>query len=84
MEELSKIAKLLGEDNEKKLKDGITDLILEEIESDLENNSFYLIDFDEMLDEIRDEIKNELKSKVRSRYMKLAEEKFSEMFENEN
>lgn len=84
MKELTKIAKLLGEKNEKRLKDGITDLMLEEIKSDLKNNSFYLIDFDELFDEIRDEIKDELKSKIRSRYIKMAEEKFSEMFEKED
>ncbi len=36
MEELKGIINLLGEDNEKRLKDGITDLLLQQVETDIE------------------------------------------------
>ena len=47
MEELTKIAKLLGEDNEKRLKDKITDLLIQRVDEDLNDMCTYLIDFEE-------------------------------------
>ena len=80
MEELLAITKVLGEENEKRFKDAVTDLLIEQVKDDLENMSNYLIDWEELFDEIRAEIKEEFREKVRTMYMKAAEQKLSEVF----
>lgn len=80
MEKILAITKLLGEENEKRFKDAVTDLLIEQVKDDLENMSNYLIDWEELFDEIRAEIKEEFREKVRTKYMKAAEEKLSEVF----
>ena len=78
--ELLNIVNLLGEENEKKLKDGITDLLLKRIEEDLNDIGVYLMDLEYMLDDIRKDIEKEAKEKIMKRYMdkldKLITEKF--------
>lgn len=81
MEELTKIAKLLGEENEKKLRDSMTDILIERFEEDLNDMNCYLIDYEALFDEIRKEVKSVMKDKVTKMYMAKAEEKFSELFE---
>lgn len=81
MKELNNIAKLLGEKNEQKLKDSITDLLINRFEDDLNDMCCYMIDYDQLFDEIRDEVKATLKSKVAKVYMEKAEAKFTELFE---
>lgn len=80
MEELLAITKVLGEENAKRFKDAVTDLLIEQVKDDLENLSNYLIDWEELFDEIRTEIKEEFRDKVRAKYMKAAEIKLSEVF----
>lgn len=80
MEEVLAITKVLGEANEKRLKDAITDLLIEQVKDDLANMSNYLIDWEELFDEIRNEIKDEFREKVREKYLKVAEVKLSEVF----
>lgn len=76
MESLSAIAKVLGEENEKRLKAAVTDLLIEQVKGDLDNMCHYLIDWEELFEEIRDEIKEEFREK----YIKVAEEKLSVVF----
>jgi len=80
MDNLLAITKVLGEENEKRFKDAVTDLLIEQVKDDLENMSNYLIDWEELFEEIRAEIKEEFRDKVRTKYMKAAEEKLSEVF----
>lgn len=77
MEELTKIARLLGEDNEKKLKDGITQMLLNQAECDLEDKYRYdyCIEFDDIYDELKREIKEEVKEKLRRKYMESLDKK---------
>ena len=83
MEKLHKITELLGEENEQRIKDSITDLIIEQVRKDLDYTGAYIVDIEEMLEEIQEEVQLELKKKVRSRYMRLADKKFAEIFGNE-
>lgn len=80
-DELLNIVKLLGEENEKKLKDGITDLLLKRIEEDLDDIGVYLMDLESMLDDIRREIEKETKEKIMKKYMdkldKIMEDSFN-------
>ena len=78
-EELLNIVKLLGEENEKKLKDGITDLLLKRIEEDLDDISIYLMDLESMLDEIKKDIEKEAKEKIMKKYMDKLEEKLNDL-----
>ena len=79
-EELLGIAKLLGEENEKKLKDGITNILLERIREDLDDINIYLMDLEAMLDSIRKDIEREAKEKIKNMYMGKLDELFGEMF----
>lgn len=81
MAQLNELAKLLGENNERRLKDGITDLLLEQVADELRDNYDYLIDYNHLFDEVIDEIREEFKSRVREKYIGMMEEKFSELFE---
>lgn len=80
MEELTKIAKLLGEDNEKKLKDGITQLLLDQAKCDLEEQFKYeySIEFEDIYDEVKKEIKAEIKEKLKQKYMESVNKKMDE------
>lgn len=80
MEELLAITKVLGEENEKRFKDAVTVLLIEQVKDDLVNLSNYLVDWEELFDEIRAEIKEEFRAKLREKYVKVAEEKLSEVF----
>lgn len=79
MDELHAITKLLGEENEKRLRDGITDMILDYVKTDLESFTVYLLDWDEMLHEIRTEIKADIKSKVMEIYADAIKDKAEQM-----
>lgn len=82
MENLTKIAKLLGEDNEKRLKDGIVELLLEQVKSDLEQQYEYdySLDFDDIYDEVKREIQDEVKEALKKKYMTSLNEKMKEWF----
>ena len=80
MKDFNNIVKLLGENNEQKLKDTITDLLIDRFEDDLNDMSCYMIDYDQLFDEIRDEVKSVLKDKVAKVYLAKAEAKFNELF----
>lgn len=83
MDEILAITKVFGEENEKRFKDAITDLLIEQVRDDLANMSNYLIDWEELIEEIRSEIKEEFQEKIREKYLKIAEEKLSEVFNEE-
>lgn len=80
MEEMTKIAKLFGEENEKKLKDGIVEMLLNQAKLDLEAKYEYdySIDFDDIYDEIKKEVREEIKEKLKRRYMEYIEQKMME------
>lgn len=82
MEDLTKIARLLGEDNEKKLKDGIVEMLLNQAKLDLEEKYTYdySIEFDDIYDEIKMEIKEEVKEKLKKKYMESIDKKMEEWF----
>ena len=79
-DELLNIVNLLGEENEKKLKDGITDLLLERIEEDLHDIAIYLIDLETMFENIKEELEKEVKEKVSKMYMDKLDELIKERF----
>lgn len=80
MKELTKLAMLLGEDNEKRFKDAITDLLINQFEDDLQNMTDYMCDYDEIFDEVRKEVTSIMKEKIKMIYLEKAETKFNELF----
>ena len=82
MKNLTELAKLLGEDNEKRLKDAITDLLINQFEDDLQNMSVYMCDYEYIFDEVRKEVADIMKDKIAKAYLAKAEANFNELFGN--
>ncbi len=83
MDNLTSIANLLGEDNEKRLKDGITDLLLEQVEKDLHDRYEYefIIAFDDIYEEVKEQIKEEFTKELAKKYKEIMNEKMKKIFE---
>ena len=82
MENLTSIANLLGEDNEKRLKDGITDLLLEQVGRDIEDKYQYdyIIAFDDIYEEVKRDIEIEFKEKLAHKYRECMNKELEKMF----
>lgn len=80
MEELTKVAKLLGEENEKRLKDSITDLLIERVDEDLRDSCTYLIDFEDIFSQVRKDVEKDVKEMMYKKWMAKMEEKINEVF----
>lgn len=78
MTDLSNITKLLGEENEKRLKDAITDIIINTIEEDLNQMHTFLIDFESLFEEVGEEVREEVKDIMRKKYLSKIENKMDE------
>ena len=81
MEKVLEIAKLLGEENVQKLRDSITDALIERCQDELDDMTIWVVDYEQLFDEIQDEVKAIMKEKIMKKYLEKAEEKFSELFE---
>ena len=81
MEKILEITRLLGEENANKIKDKITEMLIERVQEDLNEMGVYLVDFESLFDEVIDEVRTDLKNKIAQKYMEKAEEKFSELFD---
>lgn len=75
------IARLLGEDNAQRLKDGITDMLLSRVEEELQNDEYYLFSYEEMFEEIEKEIISIVRERVCKVYMEQAYKKIAEIIE---
>lgn len=76
------LAKLLGEENVEKIKDNITDALIERCQDELDDMDIWLVDYEQMFDEIQDEVRAIMKEKIMKKYLEKAEEKFAELFED--
>lgn len=81
MEKVLEIAKLLGEENVEKIKNGVTDMLIERCREELEDMAIWVVDYEQMFDEIQEEVRAIMKEKVMKKYLEMAEGKFSELFE---
>ena len=79
---MNEIVKILGEENEKRLKDGITDLLLEQVRMDLEDKYQYdyILAFDDIFEEVKTEIKGIVKEKMMKKCMEKADEELAKLF----
>lgn len=81
MNDLTPLARLLGEDNEKRLKDTLTDILLKQVQKDLETADEYIIYYDGLFSEIRKEVENRVKEMVVKNYTEKLAEKITRMLE---
>lgn len=82
MEKCLEVAKLLGEENVEKIKNSVTDMLIDRCREELEDMAIWVVDYERMFDEIQDEVRAIMKEKVMKKYLEMAEGKFSELFEN--
>ena len=80
MEELTKLATIIGEDNEKRLKDNITDLLIKRVEEDLENFQDWIVDLDYLYDQVNSEVYKIVKDKMVEKYLEKMNVRIDEMF----
>ena len=82
MEELTIIAKLLGEENEKRLKDEITNLLIQQVERDLEDKYHYdyILAFEDIYDEVKKQMEEEFKERLVQKYREQIDKKVQETF----
>lgn len=81
LRDLSFVATLLGEDNEKRLKDGITDLLLQKVKEDLDDayRYDYILAFADIYQDVKEEIEDEFKEKLAKRYRQHMNKKLKEI-----
>lgn len=82
MEKVLEVAKLLGEDNVEKIKNSVTDMLIDRCREELEDMAIWVVDYERMFDEIQDEVRAIMKEKVMNKYLEMAEGKFSELFDS--
>ena len=84
MKELTRIIELLGEDNEKRLRDGITDILLNQVEKDIDDKYQYnyIIAFDDIFEEVKERIEEEFKEKLAEKYRERMNKEFEKIFPN--
>ena len=81
MEKCLEVAKLLGEENVEKIKNSVTDMLIDRCREELEDMDIYIVDYEALFAEVETEVKAIIKNKIMSKYLEMAEEKFSELFE---
>lgn len=81
LENLTFITTLLGEDNEKRLRDGITDLLLQKVKEDLDDayRYDYILAFDDIYKDVKEEIEDEFKEKLAKKYRQHMNKKLKEI-----
>ena len=84
MENLNSIIDLLGEENAQKLKNGITDLLLQQVEKDLEDRYEYeyILAFDSLFEEAKELVEKEFKEKLMEKYREYMNKELEKMFPN--
>lgn len=76
---LLNIVDLLGEENKKRLQDGITDMLLEAAKDDINGQCSYIFEFDAIADEVKKEVEKEAKERMINKYIEFLEEKIGEI-----
>ena len=84
LKELNTIAELLGEENEKRLKNAITDALIRTVENDIEDRYKYdyIIAFDSIYEEVNRELQEELRVKMAEKYREHMEKELKKIFKD--
>lgn len=81
MEKCLEVARLLGEKNVEKIKNSVTDMLIERCRDELDDMAIYMVDYEQLFSEIEDEVRSIVKDRIMQVYLKQAEHKISELAE---
>ena len=76
------LTRLLGEENEKRFKDEVTDILIDRVREDMESYNDYLFDYESMLSEICDKLEKKLKDRIFEEYMERIEKRIPEIVDS--
>ena len=82
MEKILKIAELLGEENAQKIKDEISEILLDYLKRDLDSMCDYIINYEDLFEDVRKEVFANVRDKMVKRYTSEIEKKFDELIAN--
>lgn len=83
MESVNALVEMLGEENQEKIKNELTDFIIQECKDEIQDRDFYLIsnNIDRWMDELYEEIHYELEKTLKEMCVKRINEKFGEVIQ---
>jgi uncharacterized FlaG/YvyC family protein len=83
MESVNALAAMLGEENQERIKNELTDFIIQECKDEIQDRDFYLIsnNIDRWMDELYGEIHYELEKTLKEMCIKRINEKFNEIIQ---
>lgn len=81
MEKVLEVAKLLGEENVNRLKDTVTDLLIERCRDELDDMAVYMVDYEQLFAEVEEEVRSIIKDRIVQLYLKEAEHRISQLAE---
>lgn len=83
MESVNALVEMLGEENQAKIKNELTDFIIQECKEEIQDRDFYLIsnNIDRWMDELYEEIHYELEKTLKEMCVKRINEKFGEVIQ---
>lgn len=83
MESVNALAAMLGEENQERIKNELTDFIIQECKDEIQDRDFYLIsnNIDRWMDELYEEIHYELQNTLKEMCVKRINEKFGEVMQ---
>jgi|GEM_PF-4249059 hypothetical protein len=83
MESVNALVGILGEENQEKIKNELTDFIIQECEEEIQDRDFCLIlhDVDRLMEDLYEEIYGELKNTLKEMYVKRISEQFDEIIQ---
>lgn len=83
MKSVNALVEMLGEENQAKIKNELTDFIIQECKEEIQDRDFYLIsnNIDRWMDELYEEIHYELEKTLKEMCVKRINEKFGEVIQ---
>ena len=83
MGSVNALVEILGEENQEKIKNELTDFIIQECKDEIQDRDFYLIsnNIDRWMDELYEEIHYELEKTLKEMCVKRINEQFNEIIQ---
>lgn len=75
------LVEMLGEENREKIKNELTDFIIQECKDEIQDRDIYLTlhNVDRLMEDLYEEIRYELKDTLKEMYIKRIDEQFTEV-----
>lgn len=83
MESVNALAEMLGEENQAKIKNELTDFIIQECKDEIQDRDFYLIsnNVDRLMEDLYEEMLCELRDTLKQTCIKRINEQFNEIIQ---